>query len=66
MVTGSTSLVFSALGLLVAGAVIQRIKPNSRQLAGWNIVTSILTSCGIVFYAYLGCNNLNNTAIVSK
>uniref|UniRef100_A0A1Q3FLT1 Solute carrier organic anion transporter family member n=1 Tax=Culex tarsalis TaxID=7177 RepID=A0A1Q3FLT1_CULTA len=66
MVTGSTSLVFSALGLLVAGAVIQRIKPKSRQLAGWNIITSILSATLIVAYASLGCNNLNNSAIVSN
>ncbi|XP_055609413.1 solute carrier organic anion transporter family member 74D-like [Uranotaenia lowii] len=66
MVTGSASLVFSALGVLIAGAVIQKIKPSSRQLAGWNITTSILSAAGIVLYAWLGCNALNNSAIVSN
>ncbi|XP_065078878.1 solute carrier organic anion transporter family member 74D-like [Ochlerotatus camptorhynchus] len=66
MVTGTTSLVFSALGILVAGAVIQKIKPTSRQLTGWNILTSICSAGLIVMYAMFGCNAINNTSIVSN
>ncbi|XP_058836202.1 solute carrier organic anion transporter family member 74D-like [Topomyia yanbarensis] len=66
MVTGSASLVFSALGILIAGAVIQKIKPTSRHLAAWNIFTSVCTAAGIVLYSVLGCNSLNNASIVSN
>lgn len=66
MVTGSTSLVFSALGILIAGAVIQKIKPTSRQLTGWNIFTSICSAGLIVMYAVFGCNEINNSSIVSN
>ncbi|XP_062550397.1 solute carrier organic anion transporter family member 74D-like [Armigeres subalbatus] len=66
MVTGSTSLVFSALGILIAGAVIQKIKPTSRQLTGWNIFTSICSAGLIVMYSVFGCNDINNSSIVSN
>ncbi|XP_052860263.1 solute carrier organic anion transporter family member 74D-like [Anopheles cruzii] len=66
MVTGSVSLVFSALGILIAGWVIQKVRPTSRQLAGWNIVTSILSASAIVSYAWFGCSALNNADIVAN
>ncbi|XP_058465059.1 solute carrier organic anion transporter family member 74D-like [Malaya genurostris] len=66
MVTGSATLVFSALGILIAGAVIQKVKPTSRHLAAWNIFTSICSAGGIFLYSVLGCNSLNNTSIVSN
>ncbi|XP_055535245.1 solute carrier organic anion transporter family member 74D-like [Wyeomyia smithii] len=66
MVTGSASLVFSALGILIAGAVIQKVKPTSRHLAAWNIFTSICSAGGIFLYSFLGCNALNNASIVSN
>uniref|UniRef100_A0A182WBM8 Kazal-like domain-containing protein n=1 Tax=Anopheles minimus TaxID=112268 RepID=A0A182WBM8_9DIPT len=66
MVTGSVSLVFSALGILIAGMVIQKLRVTSRQLAGWNVITSILSAAGIVGYAWFGCSALNNADIVSN
>ncbi|XP_058123534.1 solute carrier organic anion transporter family member 74D-like [Anopheles ziemanni] len=66
MVTGSVSLVFSALGILIAGFVIQRLRVTSRQLAGWNVITSILSAAGIVGYAWFGCSALNNADIVAN
>lgn len=66
MITGSTSLVFSALGILIAGMVIQKLRVSSRQLAGWNVITSILSAALIVGYAWFGCSALNNADIVAK
>uniref|UniRef100_A0A182QAF8 Solute carrier organic anion transporter family member n=1 Tax=Anopheles farauti TaxID=69004 RepID=A0A182QAF8_9DIPT len=66
MVTGSVSLVFSALGILIAGMVIQKLRVSSRQLAGWNVITSILSALGIVGYAWFGCSALNNADIVAN
>uniref|UniRef100_A0A182T273 Solute carrier organic anion transporter family member n=1 Tax=Anopheles maculatus TaxID=74869 RepID=A0A182T273_9DIPT len=66
MVTGSVSLVFSALGILIAGVVIQKLRVTSRQLAGWNVITSILSAAGICGYAWFGCSALNNADIVSN
>uniref|UniRef100_A0A182M6I5 Solute carrier organic anion transporter family member n=1 Tax=Anopheles culicifacies TaxID=139723 RepID=A0A182M6I5_9DIPT len=66
MVTGSVSLVFSALGILIAGMVIQKLRVSSRQLAGWNVITSILSAAGIIGYAWFGCSALNNADIVSN
>uniref|UniRef100_A0AAG5DD52 Solute carrier organic anion transporter family member n=1 Tax=Anopheles atroparvus TaxID=41427 RepID=A0AAG5DD52_ANOAO len=66
MVTGSVSLVFSALGILIAGFVIQKLRVTSRQLAAWNVITSILSAAGIFGYAWFGCSALNNADIVAN
>ncbi|XP_055535244.1 solute carrier organic anion transporter family member 74D-like [Wyeomyia smithii] len=66
MVTGSVSLVFAALGILIAGAVVQKLKPSARQLAGWNILTGVCAATAVLLYSVLGCNNLNNTSIIEN
>lgn len=66
MVTGAVSLVFAALGILIAGAVVQKLKPSARQLAGWNIFTGVCAATAVMLYSVLGCTNLNNTSIIEK
>jgi solute carrier organic anion transporter family, member 5A len=65
-ITGSVSMGFTALGLLVSGAVISKCKPSARTLAAWNIITSILSMSGIIAYSYFGCNASDNNIIVQK
>lgn len=64
--TGSVALVSSAVGLLSAGIVITIFKPRARYLAGWNIVTSIISALGLMTYAFLDCPANNNAMILNK
>lgn len=64
--TGSVGLVASAVGLLSAGIVITIFKPRARYLAGWNIVTSVLSAFGLMTYGFLGCPANNNAMILKK
>lgn len=64
--TGSISFVASAVGLLTAGIVITIFKPRARYLAGWNIVTSLISAIGLMTYGLLGCPANNNAMILQK
>lgn len=64
--TGSVAFVASAVGLLSAGIVITIFKPRARYLAGWNIVTSIISALGLLTYGFLGCTENNNAMILEK
>lgn len=55
MVTGTVALVFSAIGVLLSGVIISKFKPKARYLAGWNILVDIVTVCGMLAYAFIGC-----------
>lgn len=66
MVTGTVSLVFSAIGLLTAGIFISVFKPRARYLALWNVITSIFSVFGIVAYGYFSCTAGNNSLIMQK
>lgn len=64
--TGSVAFLASAVGLLSAGVVITIFKPRARYLAGWNIVTSLISALGLMAYAFLGCEQNNNALILKK
>lgn len=64
--TGSVGFVASAVGLLTAGIVITIFKPRARYLAGWNIVTSVISALGLMAYGFLGCPVNNNAMILKK
>lgn len=64
--TGSVALVSSAVGMLTAGVVITIFKPRARYLAGWNIVTSLVSAVGLMTYGFLGCPTNNNAMIMKK
>nr|CAD7448477.1 unnamed protein product [Timema bartmani] len=55
LITGTVGLVFSALGILMSGAVITKVKPKARTLAAWNLLIVGITALGIASYAFLGC-----------
>lgn len=63
---GSISFVATAAGLLSAGIVITIFKPRARYLAGWNIVTSLISALGLMTYGFLGCPENNNAMIMKK
>lgn len=63
LVTGTIALTFSALGVLLAGAVISKYKPSARTLALWNVFCGAATVFGIISYAYLGCTEADKTII---
>jgi hypothetical protein len=66
MMTGSVAFTSSAVGLLSAGIVITVFKPRARYLAGWNIVTSLISAFGLMTYSLLGCPANNNALILEK
>ncbi|XP_055535249.1 solute carrier organic anion transporter family member 1C1-like isoform X2 [Wyeomyia smithii] len=65
MVTGSVSLVFSALGVLLAGIIITRYKPTARTMAAWNVLVGFLSVVGIILYTVLKCTSEDNAVIVN-
>lgn len=60
MITGMASLIFTAVGFLIGGTVIQKTRPTARKLAGWNVIASTISIFGIIGWAMSGCNNNNN------
>lgn len=66
MITGTVSLIFSALGLLTAGIIITIFKPPARYLAMWNIVASTFSVFGIIAYGYFSCTASSNSLIMEK
>uniref|UniRef100_A0A336MET7 Solute carrier organic anion transporter family member n=1 Tax=Culicoides sonorensis TaxID=179676 RepID=A0A336MET7_CULSO len=66
LVTGTVSLVFSAIGILTSGLVISIYKPRARYLAAWNIITSIISIFGVMSYALNGCPANNNLQVMEN
>ena len=65
-VTGTIALTFSALGVLLAGAVISKYKPSARSLALWNVFCGAGSVIGMVSYAYLGCSVADHAVIINQ
>lgn len=66
LITGTVSLVFTAIGLLTAGVVITVFKPRARYLAMWNVIASIVSVFGVVGYGYFSCSASGNSLIMEK
>jgi Organic Anion Transporter Polypeptide (OATP) family len=66
MITGSVSLVFFSIGLLVSGAVISKVKPTARSLAAWNVFTSLASAIAICTFSFFGCSAKTNLEIVGE
>lgn len=66
LITGTVSLVFSAIGVLTSGIVLSIFKPPARHLAMWNIVTSFFSIFGVMAYGYFSCTASNNALMMEK
>ena len=66
LITGTVSMVFTAIGLLTAGIVITNFKPPARYLAMWNIISSVLSVFGLAAYGYFSCTASINNSIIEK
>uniref|UniRef100_A0A1I8PZI4 Solute carrier organic anion transporter family member n=2 Tax=Stomoxys calcitrans TaxID=35570 RepID=A0A1I8PZI4_STOCA len=65
IVTGTVALAFSAIAILLSGAIISKYKPRARYLAAWNILVDIVTMSGMIAYAFIGCTG-NDTTLISN
>ncbi|GJQ65785.1 hypothetical protein Trydic_g11955 [Trypoxylus dichotomus] len=67
LITGTAGLVFSAVGVLLSGLFVSKIKPRARSLAAWNVLVGAISVIGIISYAYLGClDNTQYSSLVSN
>ncbi len=66
MVTGSVTLVFSAIGVLVSGIVITKYKPKARSLAMWNVIVGAVAVFGMIGYSMLGCAESEKSIIFNN
>lgn len=55
-VLGSCGLVFSALGVMLAGFVITRYQPSAKQMAMWNTFVGLMSVIALLGYIFLGCD----------
>ncbi|XP_018326966.1 solute carrier organic anion transporter family member 5A1 [Agrilus planipennis] len=60
LITGTVSLVFSAIGVLLSGVIISKCKPRARYLAAWNVIVGAVSVIGMISYAFLGCMEIKN------
>ncbi|KAL5285653.1 hypothetical protein ACFFRR_007383 [Megaselia abdita] len=65
LVTGTVALVFSAMGVLIAGICISKFKPKARYMATWNVVVCFMTVFGMLSYAFIGCDENENSMQVN-
>lgn len=65
LITGTVIFVFTAIGVLLSGAVISKYKPSARTLALWNVIVGYLSVVGFLSYAFLGCSESENSIIVN-
>ncbi|XP_014230638.1 solute carrier organic anion transporter family member 2A1 isoform X1 [Trichogramma pretiosum] len=66
LLTGSSSLFCSAIGILGAGAFIQTFRPKARSLAFWNVLVGVTTVVAIIGYASLGCPAVDQRISLSR
>lgn len=66
MTTGTVSMVFSSIGILLSGFVITKYKPNGRSLALWNVLVGWLSVAGIAAYTLNGCANNDNPLVLDN
>lgn len=59
LVTGTIGLVFSALGSLISGIILQKFKPRAKQMALWNVVTGVITVMAVIGYSLIGCSAID-------
>lgn len=55
---GTFGLLFSALGVILAGFVITRYRPSAKRMALWNALVGLISVCGMMGYAFLGCDDI--------
>jgi uncharacterized protein with PQ loop repeat len=63
--TGTVALVFSAMGILISGITISKVKPKARHLALWNVIVGALSVVGMISYTFLGCAENENSVILN-
>ncbi|KRT79827.1 membrane transporter [Oryctes borbonicus] len=67
LITGTAGLIFSAIGVLLSGLIVSKIKPRARTLAAWNVIVGAISIFGIISYAYLGClDNSQYTSVINN
>lgn len=59
--TGSLGIVFSGVGVLVGGVFISKFKPSARFLTMWHVICGVACVCGMITYAFLGCEESEKT-----
>lgn len=65
LVTGTVALVFSAIGILLAGFIVTKYRPSARCMASWNVIVAFLTFFGFVIYIFLGCAANENNVVLN-
>lgn len=63
--TGTVAFAFSALGILLAGLVISRFKPNARAMVSWNVLVGAVTVAGMLTYSLLGCPQNQGSVVIN-
>ncbi|XP_031628442.1 solute carrier organic anion transporter family member 74D-like [Contarinia nasturtii] len=67
--TGLITNIAKAIGMMLAGIIITKYKPNASSLYFWNVFIGLITLCCMISYTQLGCDNnhslLLNQSIVS-
>lgn len=56
LITGSVGISFSAMGIIVSGAVMSKFKPRCRYLAAWNVIVEALDAIVHLCYGFLTCS----------
>lgn len=59
--TGTLAIVFSGIGVLVGGLFISKFKPSARFLTMWHIICGTICVFGMISYAFMGCEESENT-----
>lgn len=63
---GTLTFVASALGILMSGIAITKLKPSARKLAAWNVLVPALTILALVIKYNLGCAANDNAVVLSN
>ncbi|XP_017837175.1 solute carrier organic anion transporter family member 74D-like isoform X2 [Drosophila busckii] len=66
MATGSIALAFSALGVILSGIIVSKLKPKARSLAAWNGMVDFVTLAGVVIYIFIGCSDSDKLTSLSS
>lgn len=49
------------MGVLISGVFISKFKPSARFLAMWHVMCGVVCTAGIITYAFLGCEESEQT-----